>query len=134
MDNNSDFSSPEYDLMLAGPAFVPEGPVPEGSYYWRVAVVRGGESSSWSTPAVANSMTLPDFDGANATEELDRSASPAWNVDWRLLGIDWKLQCKDTKMVCRKGDHETAGVEDIGDTLHRTLNAPWDLPHPETGA
>ena len=44
MDNNGDFGSPEYDLMLSGAAFASESPVPEGKYYWRVAVVQNSLS------------------------------------------------------------------------------------------
>jgi formylglycine-generating enzyme required for sulfatase activity len=131
MDNDISFSSPEYDLMLAGPTFVPPSPVPDGKNYWRAAVVRDGQTSGWSAPAEVNSMTLPSLDGAAVSGGSDQPALPY--IDWKMLGIKWKLQRKDTKMVCRAGDHETADVEDIGDTLHKTKNAPWDLWHPETG-
>ena len=132
MDNDISFGSPEYDLMLAGPAFVPASPVPDGKYYWRAAVLRGGQTSGWSAAAEVNSMTLPSLGGVAVSGEPDHPALPY--IDWKLLGIKWQLQRKDTKMVCRAGDHETADVEDEGDTLHKTLNAPWDDLHPETGA
>ena len=112
MDNNSDFSSPEYDLVLDGSAFVPASPVPEGKYYWRVAVVDGALASPWSAPVEINSLAYP---------EVTIGAGPqAVNAE-KVLGIAWQLQRKDTRMVCRAGDNET-GV------------APWDTPHPTTGS
>jgi len=113
MDNNSDFSSPEYDLMLDGPAFVPNSAVPDGKYYWRVAVVQNGQAGPWSTPAEINSLT---FTGSVGSAALRPAAASA-----KVLGIQWQLQRKDTGMVCHAGDSETG-------------SAPWDAPHPETGA
>jgi formylglycine-generating enzyme required for sulfatase activity len=107
MDGDSSFGSPEYDLMLDAPAFVPMSPVPEGKYYWRVAVVRDGEASSWSTPIEVNSIAVPAPTAA------------------KQLYITWQLQRKDTGMVCRAGDNETDYVGD-----NRTRNAPWDAAHP----
>jgi formylglycine-generating enzyme required for sulfatase activity len=117
MDDNSDFASPEYDVMLASPAFVPESPVPDGHYYWRVAVIREGHAGCWSSGMEVNSLTWPGG-SRNATIQ-GAEANP--------LGIVWQLQRKDTKMVCRAGDHETA---DVGNLPEET-NAPWDAPHPE---
>lgn len=112
MDNNSDFSSPEYDLMLDGSAFVPNTPVPEGKYHWRVAVIQNGQAGYWSAPAEINSLT---FTGTAGTAAAPVAASA------KVLGIQWKLQRKDTGMACRAGDHETGA-------------APWDAPHPTTGS
>ena len=111
MDNNSDFGSAEYDLMLEGPAFVPASPVPGGKYYWRVAVVKDPHTSSWSAPAEINSLVYPA--GAAA-------AGPQAGNAEKVLGIQWQLQRKDTRMVCRAGDNETG-------------DAPWDAQHPTTG-
>jgi len=113
MDNNGDFGSPEYDLILDGSAFVPASPVPEGKYYWRVAVVKDAQTSTWSASAEINSLVyypVAPWDTAPAATDTER-----------VLGIQWQLQRKDTRMVCRAGDDET-GV------------APWDAPHPATGA
>jgi formylglycine-generating enzyme required for sulfatase activity len=117
MDNDSGFGSPEYDLMLDSPSFVPTSPVPDGQNYWRVAVVRDGQTSSWSTPLGVNSITLPAIPGAGAVEELDQPAAPY--ATSKRLNITWQLQRKDTRMVCREGDNETG-------------NASWDAPHDET--
>ena len=97
MDNNGNFSSPEYDLMLDGSAFVPAGPVPGGKYYWRVAVVSGAQTGAWSVPAEMNSLVYPAAAGA----ALQDTAAE------RVLGITWQLQRKDTRMVCHAGDNET---------------------------
>jgi formylglycine-generating enzyme required for sulfatase activity len=119
MDNNNDFSSPEYDAMLDGPAFVPASPVPEGKYYWRVAVIQDALTGSWSAPAEINSLVYP----VGAV-----SAGPQAVTAEKVLGIQWQLQRKDTRMVCRAGDNETV---DVGNA--QTKNAPWDSPHPTTG-
>jgi|GEM_PF-2274160 len=110
MDNNSDFSSPEYDLMLDGSAFVPASPVPGGKYYWRVAVVRGVQTGAWSASAEINSLVYPAF----------ANVFPQSLAAERVLGIGWQLQRKDTRMVCHAGDREAG-------------DAPWDAPHPTTG-
>ena len=125
MDNDSGFGSPEYDLKLDSPSFVPGSPVPDGKYYWRVAVERDGQTSGWSTPTEVNSMTLPALSIAGTVAEPDQTAAPYTAA--KRLGIIWQLQRKDTKMVCRDGDNETAEVGD-----DRTKNAPWDAPHSET--
>ena len=100
MDNNSDFSSPEYDLMLDGPAFVPASPVPEGKYYWRVAVVQDGQTGSWSAPAEINSLTL--------SRHRCGSAAPAPAAhpprSWASSG---SCSARTRRMVCRAGDNET---------------------------
>ena len=119
MDNNSDFSSPEYDAMLDSPAFVPVSPVPEGKYYWRVAVIQDALTGSWSASAEINSLAFPSTAG---------SAAPQAVAATKVLGIQWQLQRKDTRMVCQAGDNETA---DVGNA--QTKNAPWDAPHPTTG-
>lgn len=126
MDNDSGFGSPEYDLILYSPTFVPDSPVPDGKYYWRVAVMRDGQTSDWSSPAEANSMTLPDVSGLMGAEGLDQFPLPY--LDWKFLGIQWQLQHKDTKMVCRAGDNEMAEAGN-----EKTKNAPWDDEHPESG-
>ena len=60
--DDPNFGSPEFDLMLDGPAFVSASPVPEGTYYWRVAVMRDGEASGWSTPVQVKSIVVPRAD------------------------------------------------------------------------
>lgn len=111
MDNNNDFSSPEYDLTLDGPSFVPNSSITEGKYYWRAKVLQGTQESSWSVPVEINSLTYPMT--GNSTIQA--------NAPEVVLGIAWQLQRKDTKMICTAGDSE------IGD-------APWDAPHPSTGS
>ena len=118
MDNNADFSSPEYDQMLDGPAFVAVSPVPGGTYYWRVAVVQGPLTGSWIAPAEVNSLVYPAAAGVVSPQDANTE---------KVLGIQWQLQRKDTRMVCRAGDNETA---DVGTT--QTKDAPWDTPHPTT--
>ncbi len=108
MDSNSDFSSPEYDLVLPGQAFVANSPVPEGTYYWRVKVLIDPNEGVWSSSKEIKSIAYP------TTDALSKVAAE------KVLGIGWKLQRKDTNMVCLAGDAE------IGDTS-------WDLPHPATG-
>ena len=113
MDDNSNFASPEYDLTLDGPAFVPDESVPEGKYSWRVAVVQNAQTGPWSAPVEINSLTFTGMAGAGTAR-----VAAAFT---KVLGIQWQLQRKDTGMVCHAGDSETG-------------NAPWDAPHPTTGA
>ena len=117
MDNDSNLASPEYDLIVDGSAFVPASPIPEGKYYWRVAVVREAQIGAWSMPAEINSLEYP-----STTTRIETQSSE------NVLGIQWQLQRKDTQMICRAGDHETS---DVGN--NQTMNAPWDAPHPTTG-
>ena len=125
MDDDFSFGSPEYDLVLDGPAFVPASPVPDGQYYWRAAVVRGDQTSDWSMPAEVSSITLPGTQ-TGIREKPDQAAA-AYDQS-NCLWIPWQLQRKDTLMVCRAGDNETADVWD-GKT-EGTKNAPWDTWHP----
>ena len=123
MDEDPNFGSPEYDLMLDSPAFVPASPVPEGSYYWRVAVVQDAATSAWSVPVAVNSIAVPAPAAAGVATAADQ---PLAIAAAKQLSVIWQLQRKDTRMVCRSGDNERA---DVGD--NRTKNAPWDAPHPE---
>jgi formylglycine-generating enzyme required for sulfatase activity len=107
MDNNGNFSSPEYDLILPEPAFIPSSPVPEGQYYWRVKVMRGSTTSLWSASVEINSLAYPG--------SLSAAASSTPNP----LGITWQAQGKDTKMLCLAGDDEGG-------------NYSWDAPHTTT--
>jgi formylglycine-generating enzyme required for sulfatase activity len=111
MDNNSDFSSPEYDVILDGPSFVPTSSVPEGKYHWRVKAIQNTHEGSWSIPAEINSLAYP-LSGNNIMQT---------NALTVVLGIEWKLQRKDTNMICTAGDNEAG-------------NAPWNAPHPSVGS
>lgn len=111
MDNNSDFSSPEYDVMLDGPSFVPTSSVPEGKYHWRVKAIQNTQEGSWSLPAEINSLAYP-LTGNNIMQT---------NASTVILGIEWKLQRKDTNMICTAGDNESG-------------DAPWDAPHPSASS
>ena len=57
MDNNSDFSSPETDLSLAEPSYLPSTPVAEGTYYWRVKVVFATGESAWTRVSLSRPWT-----------------------------------------------------------------------------
>jgi len=108
MDNNSDFSSPEYDLVLTGQAFVASSPVPEGTYYWRAKVLLNTIEGTWSSGVEIHSLAYPITNNINKVQSE------------KTLGIGWQLQRKDTNMICLAGDNESD-------------SAPWDSPHPISG-
>lgn len=110
MDNNSDMSSPEVDIVTSDPAYVPNTSVSDGTYYWHVKTILDVGEGSWSPIIAVQSQTATNV---NSLEQATVNT----------LGITWQLQRKDTKMLCLNKDHETGG--DIKDP-----NAPWDAPHP----
>lgn len=123
MADDPSFASPNYDLILEVPSFVPTEIVPDGTYHWRVAVVRDGVQGAWSTPAGMEVVTRPALPQAQSGAALGADGSPIF-LGWEHLGIQWQLQRKDTRMICMYGDHETASVGS-----GTFLNAPWDAPH-----
>lgn len=125
MDDDPGFASPNYDVVLESPSFVPTEIVPDGVYSWRVAVVRDGAQGAWSTRAEMMVVTRPPLPLAEGGTALVPDDSPII-LGWEHLEIQWQLQRKDTKMVCLHGDNETANVGS-----GELLNAPWDAPHDE---
>ena len=111
MDAAADFSSPEVDLTLAEPVYLPASPVADGTYYWRVQVLYVAGQSAWSAAGQVTSLTLP--------EPLAGNGQGA-DLAYKTLGIDWQLQHKDTNMLCLDGDAETG-------------NQSWDAPHTARG-
>ena len=125
MDDDSSFAPPIYDLVLESPSFVPTEIVPDGTYNWRVSVVRDEVQGTWSTPAEMKVVTRPVLPQPEGGAALVPDGSPII-LGWEHLAINWQLQRKDTEMVCMHGDNETASVGSGA-----RLNAPWDAPHDE---
>ena len=117
MDDNSDFISPTVDTTLTTSSYIPTSPVAEGTYYWRVKVIYGGEESPWSAGVEINSLTLPET--TNSPEGASIS-SPADIMATKVLGIVWQLQHKDTRMLDLEGSPETG-------------QARWDSAHEDDG-
>lgn len=114
MDDNNDFGSPEVELYLADPAYIPESAVPSGIYYWRVKVILPHGYGEWTPAIQVQSVAISPLSNISQTAAQT------------TLGIKWQLQRKDTNMLCLAGDHENELIG-IGSS---SVNAPWDSPHP----
>jgi formylglycine-generating enzyme required for sulfatase activity len=108
MDNNSDMGTPEIELVTIESAYLPDSPVADGTYFWRVKAILDAGEGEWSTITEIHSYTDTNVYLSSTNNSL---------------GISWQLQRKDTNMLCLNGDHETGDAP-------RDPNAPWDFPHP----
>ncbi|NIM95372.1 MAG: hypothetical protein GTO18_16880 [Anaerolineales bacterium] len=146
MDDNADFSSPEVDLILSEPYYVPSQPPADGTYFWRIkAFDAEGYESQYSDVAIISVATLEPLvlpsepiegegqfsaratstgNGTHSNVSYSLLNSPTaqssyWEVDY-LNNIPPLLQRKDSNLICWDGDKELGSRE------------PWDGPHNDT--
>ncbi len=113
IDDSVEFITPDLDISLVEPTYIPAEAIVDGVYYWRVKVFLETEESPWTQPVSVQTITMPDLEvsGTNSINET---------IARKSLPITWQLQHKDTNMLCLDGDAETGG------------NA-WDKPHTSRG-
>lgn len=83
VDNDQSFFTPEVDIRTAQNSFTPTYTLNEGTYYWRVRVIRYNDSqSAWTTPKIFT-LTLPKPTGLtpndpNINNAIDTTPTFCW--------------------------------------------------------
>lgn len=113
LDNDSNFSSPLVNVVVATPVYVAAEVIPPGQYFWRVQAVFSSGTSSWSPGQLIESIAFPEpLAVLNPLETPDFPQA----ATSKLLGITWQLQHKDTRMLDLDGSTECG-------------SARWDSAH-----
>lgn len=144
IDDDSDFGSPEVDLLLDEPYY--DTAPSDGTYFWRTkASTEDGLESPFSptaefTVATLEPLTLPEdpIEGVSLfpVQVTQSQSVSTWNITYSPVKAPvtqasfWEvdylntlapiLQRKDTDLICWDGDDETGARK------------PWDGPHADT--
>ncbi len=87
IDNNSDFSSPIYDVSnLAVSQFTPSSNLPEALYYWRV---RAGNGSAWSPWSAVWTVIIDATSPAAPINLTGNGANPSAWTNNSAFSINW---------------------------------------------
>ena len=100
MDNDSNFSSPEINKNLDGASFTPTAALPDGTYYWRVAMRRSSTVIGHWTPTMAfiKRSWAPQALAPRADEVVNAQPTFTWTtvltptVTPRLAAPRYRLQ------------------------------------------
>lgn len=118
IDDDPAFGSPFLNIVLDGPWYSPEEPVPAGDYWWRVrALVPQAGPGAWRDAA---QITVVDI---SQTHTLDEGESPNEINGYVLPNIKWLRQRKDTSLLCLDGCNE-------GNPSDNSPEEAWDAQHP----
>jgi hypothetical protein len=100
LDNDSNFSSPLFNGNIDGTSFTPTNALPDGTYYWRVAMRRSStvighwtDTMSFVKQSVSPMALLPTYDDTTAQQPtLTWAAVLTPTVEPRLAAPRYRLQ------------------------------------------
>ncbi|HMU95132.1 MAG TPA: hypothetical protein PKE43_19175, partial [Anaerolineales bacterium] len=120
VDNNSTFSSPEFDVSTADTSILTTE-LPDGAYYWRVRQtdILGGVSL-WSTVwRVTIIRPTPNAPTTDISAIVDATGTPTFAWNSVQYGVNYILEVDDNS------NFTSPIVDDLSDTLSRSFVAPF---------
>lgn len=120
LDDAEDFAAPLVSVTLDEPAWSPDAPLADGTYYWRVrAIAEDGTRSGYLGPLEVTSVLM----GSNGLH------APSGGQVTLLDDDEYKFQRKDTILLdIGGGPNNTPGMAFGGSQRFNTLHR-WDGPH-----